>query len=157
MLKPKHRRRAGFALVELVIVILIIGIMAAVAVPRFAESLSRYRVEAAAKRIELDLKLARRQAKISSASRSIQFDEIGHLYVLPGVLHLDHPGQDYRVKLAEAPYAAQIFSVDFGGDAEVIFDGYGLPDSGGTIVVKSGPYQKTITLDGATGEPSIGG
>lgn len=155
MFNPEKTRRAGFTLVELVIVVMIVGIVAAVAAPRYAATISRYRVEAAAKRIEIDLKLARRQAKIASAGQSIQFDTVAHSYVLPGVPHIDHPNLDYRVELAKTPYDSSITLVNFGGDAELLFDGYGCPDSAGTVVVQSGEYQKTVVVDPDTGEAKV--
>lgn len=155
MPNPDRTRSAGFTLLELVIVVMILGIMAAVAVPRYAESLSQHRVGAAARRIEADLELARRRARISSTGQSVQFDTGSHSYVLPGVPHLDHPGQDYAVELGRPPYTASILSADFGGDTELLFNGYGFPDSAGTIVVQSGKYQKTITVDPDTGGASV--
>jgi len=155
MLNPEKTRSAGFTLLELVIVIMTIGIMIAVVVPRFADALSQHRLDAAAKRIELDLKLARRRARTYSSSQSIQFDTIAHAYILPGVPHMDHPDSDYRIELAGAPYGAWLVSADFGGDTELLFDGYGVPDSGGTIVVRSGRYQKTITVNSDTGKVDV--
>lgn len=101
------------------------------------------------------MKLARRRAKISSAAQSVQFDPISHSYVLPGVPHLDHSGLDYRVELENSFYATSIVSIDFGGDAQLLFDGFGVPDSAGTVVVQSGRYQRTITVDPDTGEASV--
>ena len=155
MLNPDKARSAGFTLVELVIVVMIIGSMAAVAVPRYADALSHYRAEATAKRIQLDLKLVRRQARLASQSRTIQFDIGLHSYTLLQVDHLDSPDQDYQVDLGAAPYASTIVSADFGGDAELVFDGYGIPDSGGTIVVEAGQHQQTISIDAASGEPTF--
>lgn len=157
MLKPNRDRtgRRGFTLVELAIVVLIVGIMVAAAAPRFADSLVYYRAEAAAKRIEADLKLARKQAITSSSAQAVDFVTGSNKYILTGMEHPDHPSLEYEVKLSEAPYLVLLGSADFGGDETVQFDGYGVPDSGGTVVVQSGQYQKTITLDPDSGRASV--
>lgn len=84
-----------------------------------------------------------------------------HSYLLPGVPHVDHPDRDYdhpdrdyQVELAKPPYAASIVSADLGGDSELLFNGYGFPDSAATIVIQSGSRQKTITVDPDTGGAS---
>ena len=53
-----HRSRA-FTLVELVIMVLLLGIVAGTAGPKYVESLAYYRVQAAAQRVAADLRLAR--------------------------------------------------------------------------------------------------
>jgi len=44
-------------------------------------------------------------------------------------------------------------SASFGGDATLIYDGFGKPDSGGQVVIAVGAYQKTILVDAGTGQP----
>ena len=157
MPRPNRDRtgRGGFTLVELGIVVLIIGIMVAAAAPRFADSLVYYRAEAAAKRIEADLKLARKQAITSSSTQAVDFVTGSNRYILTGMEHHDHPSLEYQVLLSEAPYHASLESADFGGTSNVAFDGYGVPGSGGTVIVQSGQYQKTITLNADTGKPTV--
>jgi hypothetical protein len=45
--------------------------------------------------------------------------------------------------------------VDLGGDATLVYDGYGNPDSAGTIVIQLGQYTKRITIDPDTGAATI--
>ena len=148
--------RAGVTILELIIVLMVMAILTAAAAPKFFDSLARYRAEAAAQRIAHDLRLARRQAKSISASQSVVFNSpAAHQYELTGMDDPDRPGQTYVVSVAAEPYMATIVTADFNGDATVIFDGYGQPDSGGSVTVQSGAHQRTVTLDADSGKVDV--
>ena len=155
--RAKPTARTGFSLAELVVVVVIIGIVSAIAAPRYANALAHHRVDAAAKRIVADLSLAQRQAKISSTSQTVEFETgVGQsAYWLLGMPHLDRSGEEYAVLLSQEPYQATIVSADFGGDKEIVFDGFGVPDSGGLVIVQVGKYQKKIAVDPETGRASV--
>ena len=145
----------ALTLLELLMVMVIIGVITSIAVPRFAGAIANQRVEGAARRVVVDLALARRHAKTSTTSQTVSFNTVTNSYRLIGMTHPDHPDDEYKVWLSEEPYNATIVSAAFGGDAEIIFDGWGAPDSGGSVVVQVGSRQKTIDVDPDTGQVSV--
>ena len=147
-----RRAGRGVTLIDAVISLLIISILAGIAVPQYANALAGRRLEAAATRIVADLSLARRQAQMSGTNQSVLFDAGNDSYVLVGVQHLHRAGEEYKVSLSQEPYRATIVSAELGGDAEIIFDGYGVPDTGGTITIQVGARTKAINIDADTGQ-----
>ena len=131
-----NRSGLGFGLLELVFVLAIITVLSVIAVPKYAASLARYRADAAAKRIKAELTLARRTARTSGTSVTVDMSE-------------------YQTILSESPYRASIVRTDFDGDETVVFDGYGVPDSGGYIVVHVGNIQRKIVLEAETGRTTV--
>lgn len=152
---PQNAHRPAVTLIELLITVLLIGIVTAVAVPRFADAICYHRAEAAARRLKADLEFARRRAETASISRTIDFHLADDSYTLVGVEDSDHPGAEYTVRLGDSPFEASIVSADFGGTPQLVFDGYGVPQSPGAVVIQAGAYQKTITVGVETGKPSI--
>ena len=102
-----------------------------------------------------DLALARNRACTSGARRTVTFRPADDEYRIPGVSDLKNPSADYVVKLSGSPYDCDLVSADFGGDTAVVFDGYGVPDSGGQVVIRAGEYQKIIVLDAGSGKAKV--
>ncbi|OAI57833.1 hypothetical protein AYO47_07500 [Planctomyces sp. SCGC AG-212-M04] len=67
---------------------------------------------------------------------------------------IDRPTVDYQVNVTEL-YQSTLSQVDFGGDASLVFDMHGRPDSAGSMAVWCGGVTKTIVLKGATGSATI--
>jgi len=133
---------------------MIIGVLAAVAVPTFFDSLLFHQVESAARRVKSDLELARQTARLTSTTQSLTFT--GGAYTLSsGIRSLDNPLDDYVVDLSAAPFYLERVTADFSGAGAVSFDGYGAPTSGGTIELQLKSLKCTITLDEVTGEVTI--
>ena len=146
--------RAAFSMTELAIVVLIMGILGAVAAPRFFDSLVFHRVELAARRVKSDLELVRHSARLTSTQQTLTV--LGLTYsTSAAVTDLDRPNLAYSVDFSKPPYSLDGISANFGGLTEVHFNGYGLPSSGGTVIVQAKNHQCTVTLDGTTGQVSI--
>lgn len=145
----------AFTVIELIFVLIIISIMAMLSVPRYANFLAEQRASAAANRIAIDLAMAQRRAKFSSTTQTFKLDLNNNDYSLIDMQDPDHPTNPYVVTLSDEPYLAEIVSLDLGGATKIVFDGYGVPDTDGTITIRSGNRQKKITLDGQTGRVTI--
>ncbi len=148
------RASKGFSLIELVLVMTIISVLAAIAVPRYAGALARYRADAAARRVVADLGYARSLAKTTSANVEIQIRNDQDSVLLTGVRSLDDPAAHWVLALAGRPYYADIVSNDF-PTSKLTFDGYGDPDAGGSIVIAVGSEKRTVVLDINTGKAGV--
>jgi prepilin-type N-terminal cleavage/methylation domain-containing protein len=150
------RRRAGFTLLELVVVIAILGLLAGLAIPRIAGTVARRRAEAAAVRIMNDIKHARRAAVAASTERKIVFDPTQNSYVLEDVTSAVNNAALYRVHLDRAPYGAALRYANFDGKLMLTFDGYGTPSADGMVVVGAGAHAFSVIVDAETGEAEYG-
>lgn len=154
-------RRAGVTLIDLVITILVIGILSAVALPRFVDAVDRLRTEAVARRIASDLNYARRMAIQSSRTVTVTFVASPAGYQMAGVVHPDHPSQSYAVGLADLDSTVALKTFQFNGGGSLSFNTYGRPLVGvaalvtGTVEVSSGNRVFTVVVDPATGESSV--
>ncbi len=164
--------RRAFSLVELTMVMLVMGILAAVAAPRYFESIARFRVEAAALRIAADLNHVRARAKMKglSAPEWVVFYPNFELYQLVNDPDPNWKSYEYWVDLWKSAYPVDLVSVEFTNTAgftsnsSVKFDLYGKACSGdflpaplvsGEIIVQSGNQQRTVTIDPVTGEARV--
>lgn len=153
--QPAARPRpgiAGFSLLELVLVLAILTTVAALASPRYAAAQARYRAACAASRVADDLELARSEARKTSSSQTVRFETNTSQIHLPGVRAMDRPQKTWVTELDEPPYEAILVSARLGGDEEISFDGFGMPDSGGEIVIEVAGLRRTVRIDPDTGE-----
>ncbi len=167
-----HHHRAGFSLIELVVVMLIMGIMASVAAPRYFDSFANTRAEAAAKRIAADLNLVRARAimKGPQEEESVDFFPATEQMHLVDVPDPDDPREPYWIDLSVI-YSADLVSATFTNELgftsnqTIKFNLYGQPRVGnspqvapltsGQIVVASGRQQRTVVIDPVTGKASL--
>src|ERR1051325_1664892 len=161
---PTSRSRAvlapAYTLIELVMVMAIMCILAAMAAPRLGDSLARQRADGASNRIVSDLAYARALARMTSSSVTVTFDPSRNKYTIPSASDplLNTPAP-YVVNLAASPYSANLL----GGAAasvsvatpltgntntfSITFDGFGEPSTTGWIVIKSGGWLREVSLD----------
>lgn len=152
-------RRRAFTLIEMVFVVATVAVLAAVGIPRYAQSMNRYRVDIAARRVVADLGLARTAARSAGSGQAVDFSTPANGYTLTGMASPDRRSDTYAVKLGDEPYKVAVSSVTLdaapAGTTSVNFTRYGLPQYGGTIVLSSGGYTKSVVLDAVTGRAEV--
>lgn len=138
----------GFSLVELIMVLVILALLSAVAVPRTGNMLRRSRLDLASRRLLADLQLTRSQAIRDSAERKLMLDLSLQQYTMP-----QHGGTNrtHTVALNVSPYEGVRLVGSSFNPPEVIFNRLGLPQSGGTIMLQAGSEIVTITISSTTG------
>lgn len=137
----RHSRVAGFSLLELVFVLMLISIMAAVGLTRFSGSAGHHGLEAAAQRVIADIELARNKAVALGRTQTVTFTAGSTSYVLDGLPDINSPGQTYATNLGAAPYECSIRSLNL--------------DGVGGLVLTFNPYGRPMLVQGASASTSI--
>lgn len=147
-----HRdRRTAFTLVELIMVLVVIGVVFAIAAPRFNQADDHRRAQLAKQRIESDIRLAEQDAWHSGQTREIAFDVATSTYEIRGMV--DALGNPYVVDLSKPPYSLSLSGVDFGGQTSIILDGRGTDASvTGTVTLSDGNYSEETMVESRESE-----
>lgn len=151
--------RGGTTLIEVTVVVLLLGIVAAVAQPRFSRALSAYRLDAAAERVRADLEYARTLARVQSRTTTVRFTTGaatgGGFYRFDSVASPDQPesifdNDDqstwYRVDLTEEPYGVELRAAP----DSIVFDMYGSSTGASIVEIALGDASKQISVVAST-------
>lgn len=133
------RKESGFTLGELMTVIAIIGIMAAIAIPNFMSMLPRNRLNSAVRGLYGDLQAAKLRAIRERLRCDVTFDEMGNTYTI--FLQDGGPTPLKTVDLADYGSGVQFDRPDAGGAAPaapgITFNSQGLGTSGYAYLTNS--------------------
>ena len=153
--RREFAQRGGFSLVELIVVAAVLAIGAGIALPRYNASVTRYRVDAAARRVAADLDRARTAARVTSQPRTVEFKPLHMAYVIGQERSLSRRANVYEVLLSGEPYHIDTMSANFGGAASVTFTAMGVPTSDGEVMVRIGKLERWIVVNAGRSKADI--
>ena len=136
-------------LLELLMVMVIMSVLAAIAAPKVTSVISRTRLDAASQKIFADVRYAQSLAMSKRTRTWVVFDDVDDRYsVYKGAdkasrsLAVDPLTRDvFTINLSDEYPGVTITGVDFGGIAEVQFDSLGTSyDGDGNLLAVAGGY-----------------
>ncbi len=153
-------RRSGFTLLELVTVLVILGVVLAVALPEMESSGRTYVLQAGANEVMAALQFAQAEAISTGVNHGVLFSTGDNSLTCfsetgsPPYPTVAHPVKKtpYLVDLDTAAGlgGVAILSTTFGSD-QVVFDTLGSPDAGGTVTVSLGDYRRNVVVTAISG------
>jgi prepilin-type N-terminal cleavage/methylation domain-containing protein len=78
------RKQSGVTLIELIVVIAILGVLAAIVVPNFLSWLPKYRLKRAVRDLYSNMQLAKMAAIKNGSTRTIAYSSAGYTITIPG-------------------------------------------------------------------------
>lgn len=154
-------RRNAMSMIEVTLVILVMGVLAAVAAPKFADSLRAMKLEAAARQLAAHIDYIRSVAVNEGRTTSLICDNNLHTYGSDSVEFPERIGELVLVSLPKFYDPTFTLLADFDSQTNVSFDFEGVPQVGaspladGRIILGSGPDQFAVIIVSGSGATRV--
>ncbi len=150
-----NARRSAFTLLELCIVVAVVGILAAVAAPRFSQAADRYRAQSALQRLDSDLQLAMTTARARGQTILFNLDSETSSYSFKNLPN-PHTGEgNTTINLGAQPFRTPVVGSVMPLSGTISILPTGLADESFAVTVVSGATIRTLTFDSRTARSTI--
>ncbi len=134
--------RRGFSLIEIVITLSILGIIAAMAMPRYTDASDGYKLDSAERQIRSTLQSWSKRVDASSELHTVYFDIAAEkLYLYKGTAQLAKTPVD-TLDLGSTPFKVNLFSTSLvDPNNQLVINGHGLFERDATVLIYIGKRQ----------------
>jgi len=140
--------RRAFSMFELVIVVTIIGIVATIAIPKFADAGSGRRLSAAKKTLLEDIELAKLRARSTSKMHLIKFYPDQNMYILVEGTDINRESVVLKRDFSESPYTVNLVKTSLGKEGTAAITIYGDVSPAFTVGIQNQDTDIEIAIDG---------
>lgn len=144
----------GFSMMELVIVVSILAIIAAIAVPRFADASSGRRLNAAKNTLLADVEMAKLRARATSSPHLIKFYPSENRYLIVEGTDVKREAIILTRDFDDNPYNLGIHRTDVGGDEILVITAFGDASPASRIQLIDGSVTIVVDIEGV-GDPGV--
>tara|TARA_R110000737_G_scaffold2923_10_gene9259 strand:- start:17926 stop:18471 length:546 start_codon:yes stop_codon:yes gene_type:complete len=144
----RRNTERGFSMIELVIVVAVMGIIAAIAVPKFADAASGRKIQAAKKQLLADIKATKLRARATSKQHTLKFFLNENMYVIVEGNEIDKNAIIIARDFDEDPYNLGIQRTSLGGDEVLVITPFGDLTPPTTVRLQLGSHTHDVILDG---------
>jgi len=138
----------GFSMIELVLVVVIIGMVTAIAMPKFAHAGSGRRLSAAQKTLLADIETAKLMARVSSKPHLIKFYPAQNIYIIVEGLKIKRSKIVLSREFDPEPYRLGISRTSLGINQYATITPYGDASPGFSVGLIDEGTEITVVIDG---------
>jgi len=140
--------RRAFSMFELVIVITIIGIVATIAIPKFADAGSGRRLSAGKKTLLEDIEYAKLRARSTSKMHLIKFYPEKNMYIMVEGIDINRESVLVKRDFSGSPYTLNLVKTSLGTEGTAAITVYGDVSPAFTVGLQNQGSDIEIAIDG---------
>ena len=147
MLSDQTTTRTAFSMIELVMVVLIMGIIVAIAAPRFVDAGSGRRLASAKKVIERDINSIQLRAKATGKIHTLAFYPANEIYLAVEGTNIRKEAVVLMRELDEEPFSLDLARTNIGGDQNIVISAFGKFEKAFAVSIADGGVELLVSFE----------